>query len=299
MDFEELRTFVKTVRSGSFSQAARALSLSQPAVSRRIHKLERELGVKLLERDGGLFTPTRKGLEFLRFAEEVLAQYDALRRGMVEGELQGHLQIGASTTPGEFLLPGLLSRFLKRYPQVEAALHVMDSAAVEHCVTEGHCDVGFIGRRPRPGVLTSMPVCDDEIVLAAPVSHPFAGKAEVDLDELRGAVVVQRRHGSGTRATVEESLAERGLLMPPHKAIFEVTSVHSQLAAIRAGHGVGFVSRLAMTGAGDGIVTLRIAGHSMRRTIYMIYDERRDDPVYLSFIDYITSACTGHGSVLT
>lgn len=289
MDLEELRTFLAAVRHGSLSQAARELNVSQPGISRRIHKLERELNVKLLHRARAVLTPTREGLHFLRFAKRVLAEYGSLLAALhEEAPVRGTLRIAASTTPGEHLLPDLLARFLRMYPEVKASLNVMDSASVERCVAEGRCDIGFSGRPASSPRLVQMVAGEDEIVLAAPKTHPLAGMGEVPFELLKEEAFVVRHEGSGTRQSVERLLEQQGVAFPAHRGIMEVSSVHSQIEAIAAGHGIGFVSLVAIRShAPDSVAVLRIAGIPLRRSLYMLYPKDREEPTLNALFGYV------------
>jgi DNA-binding transcriptional LysR family regulator len=151
LEIEDLRLFLAAVRMGSISAAARSAARSQPAVSRRIRNLERELGVELLDRSKSVVTPTSQGWEFLRFATNVIMQYEALQGKLAAATpFTAHLGIAASTTPGEYWLPNVLPEFQANNPGIQLALSVMDSAAVEECAAERRCDLGFIGRSPAP-----------------------------------------------------------------------------------------------------------------------------------------------------
>lgn len=294
MDLDELRTFVEAVKRGSFSKAARALSLSQPAVSRRIRNLEREVGASLFDRSGQAITPTRRGLEFLTFAEKTLTAWEELKPALAqEAIIRGPLRISASTAPGEQLVPDLLARFLETFPEIDVSLHIMDSQAVEECVEAGHCDVGFMGRPPRRRTLERRPVAEDHIVLAVPCDHPLASYSQIPLHALHGVHFVTRTPGSGTRETVERILTASGHSLPKHRTALVVNSVQAQLAAIAEGHGVGFVSELALRfTSSDRLVGLPIKGIDLRRSLFLIADpdkirENQDKPlgVFWSFFD--------------
>lgn len=289
LDIDDLRTFVETIKHGSFSASARALSISQPAVSRRIRKLEDELGFRLLDRSDGLFSPTREGLEFLRFAKLVLREYESLKNTLSQmTPVRGTIYISASTTLGEHVLPGPITQFLSTYPEVNVAMHVMDSDMVEDCVEARHCDVGFLGRPPRRGILAHIPIGQDEIVLAIPAAHRFRGRAEVPLSALEGESFVHRQESSGTRRSVEEILLRRGVSLPPHRSAVVVNTVAAQISAIAAGQGVGFISRHAIEASGGSkIAYVRLKDHPLMRTLYMVYDPSRNDAPIRTFVRFM------------
>src|SRR5579863_3906029 len=120
MNTDQLQTFVVLARTGSFTKAAAELNLSQPAVSRHIQKLEHELGVPLLDQRRGRIELSEAGERLLTFADEVIEGRRRLMESLGAGPraLEGELRIAASTTPGEFLVPGLVAAFTKRHPRV-------------------------------------------------------------------------------------------------------------------------------------------------------------------------------------
>lgn len=290
MDLEDLKTYVEIVKQGGISAAARRLSVSQPAVSRRIRKMEDELGVSLLHRTPGMFAPTRAGLELLQFAQQVLSDYESLKRSFRQARsIKGILNISASTTPGEHIVPDLLADFFHLYPEVSASVHVMDSAVVEDCVESGHCEVGFLGRPPRPGILAYLPVGQDEIVLAVPATHRFAREKTIRLEQLHGENMVTRQESSGTHRSVIEILQSHGLALPPHNVVARVNTVATQLSAIGAGQGIGFVSRLALDAAPKATIAMvRLREVVLTRQLYMVYDPVRDDQPLITFVAFVT-----------
>lgn len=287
MDLDHLRAFMETARRGSFSLAAEALNLSQPAVSRRIGRLEAELGRRLLERGRPVVTPTRAGLALLAFAERTLAEWDRLLPSLPAGEeLAGVLHIAASSAPAEAVLPMLLADFCRLHPGVQTQLHVMNSDTVEECVRRHHCDVGFLGRPPRSPLLQQVPVAQDEVALAVPAGHPWASREAVEVAELTGERFVAREAGSGTWDAAVSALAVPGL--PPLHLAAEVTGARAQLAAIAAGQGVGFVSLLlAERARSEGVVLVRLREHHIRRTLHMLYDERRIGRLVQGFVAFV------------
>jgi DNA-binding transcriptional LysR family regulator len=128
MNIEHLKTFQEIVRLGSFSEVARKLGISQPAVSFQVQKLEQELGIRLIDRSQRTISLTQAGHRLLRFAETVASEREKLGKDLEQMReyISGDLHIEASTIPGEFLLPALLAEFKKRHPAVKIRLDVSD-----------------------------------------------------------------------------------------------------------------------------------------------------------------------------
>src|SRR4030042_983894 len=118
MNIEHLKTFREIVRLGSFSEAAKELGISQPAVSFQIQKLEQELGIRLIDRSQRAIMPTKAGKRLLRFAEAVEGEREKLKQDLehMREDISGDLLIAASTIPGEYLRPKLLAKFKQRHP---------------------------------------------------------------------------------------------------------------------------------------------------------------------------------------
>jgi DNA-binding transcriptional LysR family regulator len=278
VNLDHVRSFLEVIKRGSLSEAARALGISQPAVSNQIKGLERELGMELLIRgERGVVSLTAAGEVFLAFARQVVAAHEEMLQQLrhIKEEVSGELVIAASTTPGEFVLPQLLTDFKSRHPHVEAKVTIADTRDVVEKVLARECDIGFIGapiERPR---LTLVPLIKDEIVLAVYPNHLFAGREAVRLEELHGQRLILREEGSGTRRSLEQLLAERGENLPEDNVVLVLGSTHAIIEAIQSRLGIGFVSALAASRlqASGQLCMVSIAGLSLTRDLFVAYDE--------------------------
>lgn len=295
MEIEDLQMFVESVRLGSLTKAGRALGVSQPTVSRRIQRLESELGQALLDRSGQSVSPNRAGLAVLRFAEGVLTRRQELDRDLqLLPHVEGDIAIAASSTPGEWLVPNLLAEFALLHPSVRPRLHVMDSQTVETCVVERHCNVGFMGRRPRPGFCCSFQVAEDELCLAVPERHEFASRASVDPGDLLSLPFMERPQGSGTRQIVEEAMANAGVPYSGRRIVAEMSSSHALLSAVAAGRGVSFISCSQVRGA-PGVRGVSVEGIGLHRPIYLLHLDRRLPPAVEAFVRFVRCRVAGAG----
>jgi len=278
MNLDHVRSFLEVIKRGSLSEAARALGISQPAVSNQIKGLERELGTELLIRDErGVVSLTAAGEVFLAFAERVVAAHEELLQQLdhLKEAVSGELVIAASTTPGEYVLPQLLSDFKACYLQVEAKVTIADTGDVVEKVLTRECDIGFIGapiERPR---LILAPLIKDEIVLAVYPDHPFAGREAIRLEELQGQRLILREEGSGTRRSLEQLLSERGEKLPEDNVVLVLGSTHAIIEAIQSRLGIGFVSAFAVSRlqASGQLGTVPIARFSLTRDLFVAYEE--------------------------
>ncbi|MDP9021131.1 MAG: LysR family transcriptional regulator [Actinomycetota bacterium] len=290
MDTSGLRAFCAAVSAGSLSAAARQLGISQPGLSRRVQRLEDELGVALLIRGAGGIRLTHAGQRFLTFATRTLAEYDAIRAEarFPAGAMAGTIGIVASTTPGEYLVPELVARFVDEQPGVKTREFVTDSAGVaRHLLDHDRWDVGFSGRRVDHPRLRYEPIGQDEIVLAAPSSHPLAERSAVTVDDLAGQRLIQREEGSGTQQTFVDTLAAHGLALPPQPAAITLGSSGAVLSAVEASLGIGVVSLRAVEHHASQVRALRVVGVPVVRSLYVVHVIDRDLPAHVrAFIEF-------------
>jgi DNA-binding transcriptional LysR family regulator len=295
MNFSELKTFVETTRRGSFSDAARALGLTQPAVTRQIQRLERELRLQLLQRGEGGVVPTQAGEHLLDYAERALTENERLfqRLGLMREEVAGNLSIAASTIPREFLVPHLLAEFGRLHPAVEASVSVQDTQDVIAQLLEGQADVGFVGAIVDRSQLTFIKIGEDEIVLVVYPEHPYYQRSFVRLSELEGQAFVMREQGSGTMRSVYSLLEAQGLSLPRHRVSAVLSTTRAVVSAIEAGLGIAFVSSNALTNeprSGHAKAVL-IEGVSLRRDLFFVHDANHlDTRLIKEFVEFVTEA---------
>ena len=260
MDTKQLAAFCAVVERRSFSQAADQLGVTQPAVSLQIRSLEQRLGQQLLDRSGRRVEPTEAGLRLYRGAQRLLALEQQLLEELgeeAEGELKGRLEIGASTGPGGSVLPVLLGEFQELHPQVHVALTVSDTHTVIEQVGRRELELGVVGASGRHRGVSFEPFYRDEVVLAVPAGHKRAGKS-LTLEELKAEPLVLMQDGAGIRQMIDDELRELGLQ-------------ESVRSAVLAGHGVTFISRLAIESdlAAGLIATARVRGLDPVREIFL------------------------------
>jgi DNA-binding transcriptional LysR family regulator len=293
MNLDYLKTYLLLVKLGSFSAVAKKLSISQPAVSFQIQKLEHDLGVRLLSRSQKKITLTDAGKRLLSFAQKVegeeshlLVDIDRLRQ-----EVGGELLVAASTTPGELILPALVGEFIGLHPAVKAQIVVRDSMAVISGVREGTYEVGFCGAVPPTGQgLQSFKIAEDEIVLVVFPEHPLARRKRVSFSEIEGEPFIFREPTSGTQKSLETLLAKAGLSINRLTPRLVVGSSQAVVTAVEARAGIAFISNLAVKKALE-LGTLRqlaLEGLSLKRDFFCIYyAERASSRLLQEFIAFI------------
>jgi DNA-binding transcriptional LysR family regulator len=248
MDTRQLAAFCAVVERRSFSQAAERLGVTQPAVSLQVRSLEKRLGAQLLDRSGRRVEPTEAGWRLYRGAQRLLALEEQLLddvAGDAGGELTGELSIGASTGPAAIAVPLLLCEFQRSHREVRVALEVHDTQAVVDRVAERELELGIVGAARRHRGVRFEPFLRDEVILACPPGHPFAGRT-VGLDELRGEELVVMQEGAGVRQMVEDALRKQGVRLRELDVRLQLGLQESVRSAVVAGYGVAFISRTAI-----------------------------------------------------
>jgi DNA-binding transcriptional LysR family regulator len=291
MDTRQLASFCAVVEQQSFSQAAEQLGVTQPAVSLQIRSLEKRLGQRLLDRSGRRVEPTEAGLRLYRNAQRMLAFEQQLLEEVADaggGELAGTLEIGASTGPGGSVVPLLLCEFQRAHPSVRVSLTVADTQTIVDQVADRELAVGIVGAARRHRGITFEPFFRDEVVLACPPGHAFAGRT-ISLDELQAEPPIVMQEGAGVRQVIDDALRASGLRVRDLEVSLELGLQESVKSAVAAGFGVSFISRSAIeaelsTGT---IATARVEGLEPAREISLATATGRTMPrAAAAFLDF-------------
>jgi DNA-binding transcriptional LysR family regulator len=163
-----------------------------------------------------------------------------------QGRMSGELQVGASTIPGEYILPAIIGRFKEKYPDISTTLLIGDSQAVTDWVAQGRVEVAVVGARlSRRGVEYKELMPDEEVVIV-PLAHPWQGRKQISLAELKGEPLLIRERGSGTRAALEEALGHADTDLGAFRIVGEMGSTQAIKQAVKAAVGISVISRLAV-----------------------------------------------------
>lgn len=241
MNLHLLRTFAAVAQHGSFSAAAAAIHVSQPAVSRAVRELEEQLDAALIERGRGKLRLTEAGTSLYNHARAILALEraalaDLRSRQKVE---KGSLTVGASMTIVTYLLPSLVAEFLRLHPDVDVRIISGNTEAIERQLLEYELDLAFVEGPVSSNRVEQIPWREDELVVVAPTSHPLGERDYVDVCELRDQRWVVREEGSGTRVVAESLLRGAGVDL---QRTLEVGSIEAVLESVVAGVGIAMVS---------------------------------------------------------
>lgn len=291
MDTRQLAAFCAVVDRRSFSQAAERLGVTQPAVSLQVRALEKRLGTQLLDRSGRRVEPTEAGWRLYRGAQKLLALEEQIESDVAatsEGELQGELVLGASTGPAAIVVPLLLCEFQRDNPAVHVFLTVSDTHTIVERVAARELELGIVGASRRHRGVRFEPFFSDEVILACPPGHRFAGQT-VTLEALREEPLILMQEGAGVRQIVEDALRRRGVRLRDLGVRLELGLQESVRRAVEAGYGVTFISRTAVESeleAGS-LTEARVQGLEATREISLASATgRRRSRVADAFVDF-------------
>ena len=274
-----LDTFAKAAELSSFTGAAKALRLTQAAVSQRIHALEQTLDKPLFQRKGGRVLLTEAGQKLYDYAQRILDLHRKARREVAgqETAVAGDLLLAASSIPGEHLLPALLSTFGQKHPQIRVRATVTDSLAVMAQVERGEVSLGLVGRKPDRSHLEFHYLASDRMVLVVPPGHALSRRKQVFVKHLAAYPLVLREVGSGLRHCFEKSLERAGRSLADLRVALELGSNEAIKEAVLRGIGVAVLSIYAV---GKELKAGQLHARSVTdlhcdRDLFVIWDRRR------------------------
>ena len=273
MDTRQLAAFCAVVERRSFSRAAAALGVTQPAVSQQVRALEKRLDRQLLDRSGRRVEPTEAGARLYRSAQRLLALEEQLLADLTSpasGPLSGTLAIGASTGPAAIALPLLLCEFERENPGVGVELSVFETQTVVSLVAERELELGIVGAARRRRSVEFEPFFRDDVILVCPPGHPLAGRT-VTLEELGDAPLILMQEGAGVRQLVEDELRRKGRRLRDLKTHLVLGLQESVRSAVQAGYGATFISRRAVSAelAAGTLAEARVKELDLERQIWI------------------------------
>ncbi|MDO7905261.1 selenium metabolism-associated LysR family transcriptional regulator [Paenibacillus sp. JX-17] len=274
MNFHQLHIFYTVAERGSFSAAAQALHMTQPAVTMQIQALEDYFGVKLLHRSTKKMELSEAGRTLLPYAMksmELVRETDTAMSAFTQ-MLEGRLMLGASLTIGEYVLPRLLGPFGQEYPHISIVMKVMNTTQIMDDILRHQLNFGLIEAPVHHPDMVVEPVMQDELLLIVPGSHPLADRDEVSLAEALEYPFILREQGSGTRQVMEEEIQRRKAVLPELQTVMELGSTGAVKSAVEAGLGITMLSPSSVKHevALGLLKIIRIGDASFKRKFYAI-----------------------------
>jgi DNA-binding transcriptional LysR family regulator len=270
-----MRQMVAIAEFGHMTRAAESLGVSQPALSAAVRKLEAELGTELFHRTGHGVEPTEAGKVFVEHAQITMRASDKTREAVrsLVGLETGSIRVGAGATATGYLLPSAIHAVRDEYPGLKFSIREAGSSAVAEGVVSGELDLGIVTLpvvHPRGDELMVIREIRDELLLIVPKGHALDGRKSFRWTDLEGESVIAFEAGSAVRGVIDSAAAAHGVGLA---VVMELRSIEAIVQMVRAGIGVGFVSRYGLAdGAGihckDGALT-RALGVVRRRDRFL------------------------------
>ncbi len=291
---QQLRLFEAVASYGSFTRAAEAIHLTQPAISIQIKRLEEGLGVSLFEQMGKKIYLTAAGKELYATCRDVFDRLTAFEGKLDElrGEVAGPLNLAAVTT-AKYFLPHYLGAFLRRYPKVVPQLKASNRARIVERMEANEDDIYIMATLPDNLDLEAHPFLKDELVMFAHPKHPLAGKKHILLEQLLRERIISREAGSGIRMTFERLLAEKELKIEPY---MELGSGEAIKQAVMSGIGIAMLSTfsLKLELESGRLVLLDVEGLPIKRNWYAVHRRGKHlTPAALKFIEFLQTVNEG------
>lgn len=276
---DSIRVFLMVVEKKSFSKAAKALFLTQPAVSFQIQMLEEHYGTRLFDRVSRNIIMTEAGELLYKYASEMSDMQQGLERNMQElnSSTIGRLKVGASNTIGEYIAPYILGSFKKRHPQVTLILDVANSDEIEMAIHDTSLDIGLVEGPPVGKDLESIPYLHDELVVVTNPHHPWNHLEEISVFELDRYPFISREKGSGTRAEIEHHLKAAGFSVNNLNVMMKLGSTTAIKAAIKNSFGFTILSKWAIRDElRDGTLSvINLKEDAFKRRFRIVYHKKK------------------------
>ncbi len=274
LNCSEVQVFAVAAETENFTETARRLHLSQPAVSQRIHSLERQLDLQLFRRSGRSVSLTSAGRVLLPMAHELMDLIRKIEETMwaLDDEITGHIIIGCSTTAGKYALPLLAAAFNKEYPNVQVTIEMCHGGSPVEPLLAREVHVGVSDMKIVHRDLECQPFFTDHVILIAPESHPLAERLSIQPNDLLNHSFILREKGCSTCHMIETSLGEHGISLDQLRVVMSVGNSEAIEMAVEHGLGIAFISRLA---ARRGLESGRLAevpveGVNLERPLYVV-----------------------------
>ncbi len=280
MNLKQLEVFVAVAESGSFSKGAETAFITQSTVSQHISALEKEFGVRLLDRTGKGALLTEGGKIMLQQARRVIAAAHEIKQAMnrFKGVEDVTLKVGGSTIPGDYMVPAALPVVLERFPGMKIVLLQGDSREILDKIAREEVEVGIIGTRFDDEGFSYAPLGEDVIRLIVDGRHRWAKRRSIDLEELQTGEFVLREAGSGTGKTVVDALAAAGLNPGRLNVRAYLGSNEAVKHAVAGGLGVSFLSVISVGKEVERreLAEVQVKGLEISRQFYLTSREGRE-----------------------
>lgn len=285
-----LQVFYTVAKRLSFTKAAKELFITQPAVTKHIHETEKQLGIKLFDRNGTKIALTPAGTLLLQHAEKIFALHREMEFEMaaLRNTHSGSLHIGASTTIAQYILPPILAQFHKRFSDVSARLFAHNTERIEQALEKGSIDLGIIEGHGKNLLFKYIPFIKDELVLAVRPGHKLAATQEISLAQLTQLPLLMREPGSGTLEVIAHALEEHNLKLSQLKTEMELGSTEAMKLYLRNSDAAAFLSIHSITEdlKQNLLTVIDIKGFAIERQLCFIQKHGEESAIANLFINF-------------
>lgn len=293
MNIDSLKMFCLVADEGSISKAARLNFVSQPAVTRQIRQLEEQYGANLFERTAGKLTLSEAGKILYPYAKEIVEyskrSFEAIQE--ITANQETVLNVGASSTIGEYLLPGLLGDFSKSYPNLKFSLSIGNTPSILSKLENNEIDIAFVEGAVENENFSREKFTEDDLILVISSNHHWKDKTQIDIHELSEEKMIWREADSGTRQIVENALHVYEIL-DKIKSAMELGSYQSIKSAVEADLGVSILPKLTVAKElkYGTLHELKVSDFNISRDLWMVQKKHRFAKTGLKyFVDFIRS----------
>lgn len=274
MTVRHMKIFLEVYRCGSVTRAAQRLHMTQPAVTRAIQEIEGYYGVCLFDRIGRRLMVTEAGKELYAQALHIVDLFDRMEQSLRNWDALGVLRIGASVTPGNFLLPDLVLRFRASHPGIKTQVTIANAESLKRALLNNEMDLALIEGDDADPSLLAQPLSADRMVLIVPPGHPLLDKETVRLEDVAEYDLLLREKGSAGRAFLDSVFAVHGLQVRP---AWESVSTQALVTAVRKGLGISLLPRMLVQQdiARGAVCTRALEGEALERKNHIVWHKNK------------------------
>jgi len=246
LDFR-LKVFQSVAHNLSFTKASNELFITQPAISKHIKELESEYEVKLFNRIGNKISLTTAAEILLAYTDRIVSLHNEIKfeLSQLNGNPEGTLRIGASSTISQYVIPAVLAKFNKRFPEIKLSLINGNTEAIEKRLLKNEIDIGIVEGKPSNADIRYSSFLNDELLVFTSAQNTTI-PSSVTNDEFLKLPLVLRERGSGTLEIIEKNLQQGQINPKLLNVLLFLGSTEAIKSFIKTGNGVGIVSRFAI-----------------------------------------------------
>lgn len=279
MEFNQIESFLGVIKHKSFSAAAKELYLAQPTISNNIQRLESELKTTLINRTSKSISLTDSGKLFYKYAVELINIRDKAQFEIMEYEnnIQGQIEIMASSIPEQYILPYIIKNFKKSYPKISFIVKQKNSKDIIDDIIRGKETYGVVGAKIPSRKLDYLDFCEDELLLALPNTEKYSllQEEDIDINFLLSQDFLFRIEGSGTRIFIENCLKESDINIDDLNIVSFLDSNEMIKKMIELDQGISFISEVSIKNEVElGLIkSYRVKDLNLKRKFYFVYSK--------------------------